>query len=181
MFARAFRRGAFHSLFRYSAPSQLCSRPWRNDFVGTGRDSFRGYCEKVEFSEMTEHRKNLLKVLFLECGASDLDTEIKCETLEESILRLVNGLDDPVTREIAHKIVTTADLDHNGTINWPEFVKWFEPIPDHNLNLAQLFNYWSMNSELKSPRVIFNSVWSALRSERGEENLTFPSEILVCP
>ena len=75
--------------------------------------------------------------------------------------------------------MSTADIDNNKLISWQEFRQWFEPLGDENISLKALFEYWSMNSELKNPKVIFNNAWSSLKNQFGEENMSFPSQLLV--
>jgi len=133
---------------------------------------------KLSVNTIPKARLELLQGLFLKSGANNFDTPITCEHLERTLLELVEGEHDPVTRQIIKKIVSTADVDHNNVISWSEFIQWFEPLPDDNLNLKALFDYWSMNSELKNPKVIFNNVWSDLKHKYGEQNLVYPSEIL---
>jgi len=129
-------------------------------------------------SDLSPERLELLQGLFLSSGADDFDSSITCKHLENTLLKLVGGEEDPVTHEIIHKIVSTADIDNNKVISWAEFCQWFEPLTDDNLSLRSLFEYWSMNSELKNPKVIFNNAWSSLKSQYGEENLNFPSQLL---
>ena len=54
--------------------------------------------------EIPKERRELLESLFLKSGASDFDTSITCEHLQQTLVDIVEGQHDSVTQQIIEKV-----------------------------------------------------------------------------
>ena len=89
---------------RYSRPS-VCVIPKVRSYsdAATALNSER-IRAGTSGSVLSKKRQEMLGGLFLSSGAPNFETCITCDHLENTLLRIVGGQSDPVTKDVIHRV-----------------------------------------------------------------------------
>ena len=74
---------------------------WRPSF---SYDNKRYFCAQVLIQEQLSPRVQKLNELFLQAGAPTLDSSIDCLQLENTLLKMVDGVHDTFTKDFIHQV-----------------------------------------------------------------------------
>ena len=69
-------------------------------------------------AELSQERMGLLQGLFLSSGAKGFESSITCQHLEDTLLKIVGGEEDPVTHEIIQKARTLSLFRSNASLRF---------------------------------------------------------------
>ena len=65
-----------------------------------------------------------------------------------------------VTEEHIDKMMELGDVDRSGKIDFAEFCLLFEDIPDEEISLASLAQYWlGVTDSVSDPQLLFENAW----------------------
>eukprot|EP01104_Vermistella_antarctica_P014149 TRINITY_DN4409_c0_g2_i1.p1 TRINITY_DN4409_c0_g2~~TRINITY_DN4409_c0_g2_i1.p1 ORF type:complete len:606 (-),score=105.49 TRINITY_DN4409_c0_g2_i1:133-1950(-) len=154
----------------------FASKPAQLDPAAVQSAITRPVATQHALENMTDERRARLQELFSEYDANG-DGSIGTDELRLVLESAVGGSAGLKEDEI-RAMISIADLDNNGTVEFEEFAMWFEDVPDEEVSMKRLVEVWTRRVDLNDPTIIEEGVWHKLEQRHGKDNLVFPREIM---